>query len=60
MSFILIFRSNDPVQEVVASKSAPSDVLIPLEIQSGFSLPEGVDGNRFLLSIGIFHLFKFL
>jgi hypothetical protein len=50
--FIPIFRTNDPVQEVVPSKSATGDVLIPLEVQSGFTLPAGVDGNRFLLSIG--------
>jgi len=45
-------KSNDPVQEVVPSKSASNDVLIPLEVQAGFAVPEGVDGNRFLLAFG--------
>ena len=49
----ILFRTEDPVQEVVAPKSpANADVLIPLEVQPGFTLPAGVDGNRFLLAFG--------
>ena len=54
---MLICRSSDPVQEVVPSTSSSGEGLIPLEVQSGFTLPQGVDGTRFLLAIGTVHLF---
>lgn len=41
----------DPVEEAPA-KAVGEDSIIPLEIQAGFSLPEGVDANRFLLAFG--------
>jgi hypothetical protein len=51
MSLFIIFR-NDPVEEV-QSKSVSEDLLIPLEIQPGFSVPEGAEANRFLLAFGV-------
>jgi hypothetical protein len=45
------FRT-DPVDEVLL-KPASEDLLIPLEIQPGFSLPEGSQANRFLLAFGV-------
>jgi hypothetical protein len=42
------------VNEVPEFKSSTSveDVVIPLEVQAGFSLPEGQESNRFLLAFG--------
>lgn len=41
-------RSNDPVEEVLLAKSS-AEALIPLELQAGHSLPDGVSANRFLV-----------
>ncbi|XP_057370967.1 uncharacterized protein LOC130691941 [Daphnia carinata] len=46
-------KASDPVNEVPAFKTAAADEeLIPLEVQAGFSLPAGQEGNRFLLAFG--------
>ncbi|KAK4019294.1 Uncharacterized protein APZ42_030595 [Daphnia magna] len=46
-------KASDPVNEVPAFKTAATDEeLIPLEVQAGFSLPAGQEGNRFLLAFG--------
>lgn len=47
-------KSRDPVAEV-PSKAVSEDVVIPLEVQSGFSgdvLPADFDSSRFLLAFG--------
>ena len=45
-------RSNDPVDEVVTKTTDNADPIVPLELQTGFSLPDGVDSSRFLLAFG--------
>jgi hypothetical protein len=49
---LLIALRSDPVEEVLV-KSVSEDLVIPLEIQAGFSLPEGTEANRFLLAFGV-------
>jgi hypothetical protein len=51
LSHLTYFRA-DPVEEVQV-KSVSEDVVIPLEIQPGFSLPKGAEANRFLLAFGV-------
>jgi hypothetical protein len=51
MTVFIIFRESNPVNEV-SVKSLSEDTVIPLQIQSGFNIPEGVDSNRFLLAFG--------
>ncbi|XP_046642708.1 uncharacterized protein LOC124327753 [Daphnia pulicaria] len=43
---------SNPIDEVL-SKSVSEPIVIPLEIQPGFSVPDGAERNRFLLSFGI-------
>jgi len=47
--------SDDPMDEVklnkIPSLTINEDETVPLEVQSGYSLPDGVPANRFLLAI---------
>jgi len=47
-------KASDPTNEVpeVRSSTSADDVVIPLEVQAGFSVPEGQEGNRFLVAFG--------
>ena len=44
--------SDDPKQEVLPVKTAVKEEILPLEVQAGFNLPEGISPNRFLLAFG--------
>ena len=44
--------SDDPTKEVLDAPKKSADLVVPLEVQSGFTLPEGVTANRFLLTFG--------
>jgi len=45
--------SKDPVAEVLPAKTTDvKEFVVPLELQSGFVLPEGIEDNRFLLAFG--------
>ena len=46
----LMVRSNDPVDEIIPAKSS-AITLIPLELQAGHNLPDGVSTNRFLVRL---------
>jgi len=49
---VLLAKSDDPVDEVQPAKKGSANVLIPLEIESGYKLPENLNANRFFFNIG--------
>jgi hypothetical protein len=56
---IFLSSSKDPVAEILPAKTTDDvkEFVVPLELQSGFVLPEGIEDNRFLLAFGNFNCY---